>query len=165
MKTPTKPASTAAADLNIRHVLVPVDFSEPSLKMLRRAAAFAAHFGAQLTLLHVLEPPSQLGLEDNPLTLDRDKLSKLARRKLNVLAKPQPGGPAPAVKTLVREGKPYQEICRAAGELKADMIIIATHGYAGIEHALLGSTAERVVRHAPCPVLVCRASACQDAEL
>jgi nucleotide-binding universal stress UspA family protein len=58
----------------------------------------------------------------------------------------------------VRNGTAFDEIVRAAGSLRADLIIIATHGYTGLKHVLMGSTAERVVRHAPCPVLVVRSS-------
>jgi universal stress protein A len=57
---------------------------------------------------------------------------------------------------LVHIGRPYEEIITVAKEHKADLIIIATHGRSGLKHAFLGSTAERVVRHAPCPVLVVR---------
>jgi nucleotide-binding universal stress UspA family protein len=57
---------------------------------------------------------------------------------------------------VVRLGHPYQEITDAARELKVDLIVISTHGYTGLKHVLLGSTAERIVRHAPCPVLTVR---------
>ena len=57
---------------------------------------------------------------------------------------------------LVRAGQPYYEITTAAKELDVDLIVITTHGRTGLKHALLGSTAERVVRHAPCPVLTVR---------
>jgi nucleotide-binding universal stress UspA family protein len=60
------------------------------------------------------------------------------------------------VQAEVRTGKPYNEIVLAAKKLGADLIVIATHGYSGLKRALLGSTAERVVRYAPCPVLVVR---------
>jgi universal stress protein A len=60
-------------------------------------------------------------------------------------------------KILVRTGSPFHEITEAARTLKVDLIIIATHGRSGLTRALLGSTAERVVRHATCPVLVLRA--------
>jgi len=58
----------------------------------------------------------------------------------------------------VRTGKAFNEINQVASELKADLIVISTHGYTGLKHTLLGSTAERVVRHAPCAVLVVRKS-------
>jgi len=57
---------------------------------------------------------------------------------------------------VVREGRPYEEICAAAKALAADLIVLTTHGYTGLRHVWLGSTAERVVRHALCPVLVVR---------
>jgi len=57
---------------------------------------------------------------------------------------------------VVREGKPFEEICRAAETLSVDLIVLTTHGYTGLKHVWLGSTAERVVRHAPGPVLVVR---------
>jgi nucleotide-binding universal stress UspA family protein len=67
----------------------------------------------------------------------------------------------PEVKTswAVKRGKGYQEIVKAAKQLRADMIVISTHGYTGLKHTIMGSTSERVVRHAPCPVLVLRAEA------
>ena len=64
--------------------------------------------------------------------------------------------PALVEKLLVRVGRSFHEIATAARSRKADLIIISTHGYTGVKHALLGSTTERVVRHAPCPVLVVR---------
>ena len=60
------------------------------------------------------------------------------------------------VSAAVREGKPHEEICEAAKAMGADLIVLTTHGYTGLKHVWLGSTAERVVRHAPCPVLVVR---------
>ncbi|HMJ66829.1 MAG TPA: universal stress protein, partial [Candidatus Binatia bacterium] len=60
------------------------------------------------------------------------------------------------VQAEVRIGKPHHEIVSLAKVLGADLIVIATHGYSGLKHAVLGSTAERVVRHATCPVLVVR---------
>jgi nucleotide-binding universal stress UspA family protein len=74
-------------------------------------------------------------------------LEALARKELK---------PAIQSATLVRSGSAFNEIVAVARELQIDLIIIATHGYSGLKHFLLGSTAERVVRHAPCPVLVVR---------
>ena len=62
------------------------------------------------------------------------------------------------ISAAVREGKPHEEICEAAKALGADLIVLTTHGYTGLKHVWLGSTAERVVRHALCPVLVVRAT-------
>jgi nucleotide-binding universal stress UspA family protein len=63
---------------------------------------------------------------------------------------------SPSAETCIRAGQPYYEITAAARELEVDLIVITTHGRTGLKHALLGSTAERVVRHAPCPVLTVR---------
>jgi nucleotide-binding universal stress UspA family protein len=63
-----------------------------------------------------------------------------------------------AADTIVRTGSPAQEIIAIAERVPADMIVISTHGRTGLKHALLGSVTERVVRHAPCPVLVVRES-------
>jgi universal stress protein A len=60
------------------------------------------------------------------------------------------------VSVLVRDGTPFEAICRASETLGADLIVLTTHGYTGLKHVWLGSTAERVVRHASCPVLVVR---------
>jgi nucleotide-binding universal stress UspA family protein len=57
---------------------------------------------------------------------------------------------------IVIDGVPFDEIAKEAKAWEADLIVIATHGYTGLKHVLLGSTTERVVRHAPCPVLVVR---------
>ena len=83
------------------------------------------------------------------------KLAATGRKRLAELRR-QEIDPGIAADALVRIGKPYAEIIHTANEWDIDLIIIATHGYEGLKHVFLGSTAERVVRHAPCPVLVVR---------
>ena len=78
------------------------------------------------------------------------------KRELERVVKQAGVSPKLIEKTLVRFGRSFHEIADAARTLKVDLIVIATHGYTGLKHALLGSTTERVVRHAPCPVLVVR---------
>jgi len=78
-----------------------------------------------------------------------------ARQELDKLAKEEIPDSVP-VKTIIKTGKPFLEIIENAGELDVDLIIIATHGRTGVEHILFGSTAEKVVRKAPCPVLTLR---------
>ena len=155
-KKSSRPAEAGFTPAHIKTILVPVDFSEPSLSALRCAAAFAEHFGAQLVLLHVVEPMATPDMEYLPMSISPEQFVKLATRKLQVLSKPQDSRPSLVAQALVRTGKPFREITEAARELKADLILIATHGYTGLERALLGSTAERVVRHAPCPVMTLR---------
>ena len=142
----------------LKHILVPVDFSDTSKKALQYAVPFAAQFGASITLLHVIEPfalPAELGyvppeVEQAGRTAMKASLENLAERcqqQLGIKCRSQ---------ASVRMGVPWHEITTAARASAADLIIIATRGRTGIQHVLVGSTAERVVRHAPCPVLVVR---------
>jgi nucleotide-binding universal stress UspA family protein len=143
--------------LNIKSILVPTDFSPESEKALAYAVPLARQFGAKLTLLHVVEP---VGTPDFvatfPLVMENDKVTAECKRRLERVVKHLGIDPKLVEKTLVRHGRSFNEIADAARTLKVDLIIISTHGYTGLKHALLGSTTERVVRHAPCPVLVVR---------
>jgi nucleotide-binding universal stress UspA family protein len=93
-----------------------------------------------------------LGVE--PFT-EKDEFS-MAEKDLAVLAAESRTNDAHSVSSLVRIGHAPNEITKAAKELDVDLIIIATHGYTSWRHLCIGSTAERVVRTAPCPVLVVR---------
>lgn len=143
-----------------QRILVAVDFSEESWRALACAAELAARFDASLTLVHVVEP--HFGPPDTDVTAltgpgsDTEEHAE-AKLELNALGE-QMLGPCRVVETVVRAGLAFFEITEAAKALGADLIVIGTHGYTGIKRALIGSTAEKVVRHAPCPVLVARAS-------
>jgi len=143
--------------VDVRNVLVPVDFSENAEAAAQYASDLAQTFGAKLHLMHVIEPASFVNdLSNVPFTLSDKQLEATAMTDLEALSTRfiDPGVQASWV---VKRGKGYLEIVKAAKELKADMIVISTHGYTGLKHTIMGSTAERVVRHAPCPVLVLRA--------
>jgi nucleotide-binding universal stress UspA family protein len=88
-------------------------------------------------------------------TSSQAELIKSARAELEKLSD-SALGPDGHCQVSVRGGVPWQEVVDAARESDADLIIVATHGHTGLAHVLLGSVAERVVRHAPCPVLVVR---------
>ena len=134
-------------------ILAPTDFSEQSVAGVRYAMNLRLKFGSTLTLLHVVEPvPLMSGMESVALAQSDSEVAAWALKELEKLAQREAGGDK-QVARIVRTGKPFHEITTEAGEKVADLIVIATHGYTGIEHLLLGSTAERVVRHAPCPVL------------
>jgi nucleotide-binding universal stress UspA family protein len=153
----TTASAPVLASLKIKYILVPIDFSAPSKKALDYAVPFAEQFGAKLTLLHVVEPVATPDFANSfPLMMENDKLMAACKAQLQSLVKVQVIDPKLVEKTLVRQGRAFHEIADAARTLKMDLIIISTHGYTGLKHALLGSTAERVVRHAPCPVLVVR---------
>lgn len=141
----------------IRSILVPTDFSASSEKALAYAVPFAQQFGAKLTLLHIVEPVATPDFGGAfPLAIEDDKVMANAKRHLERVVSDLQIKPRLLEKTLVRSGRAYHEITEAARMLKVDLIIISTHGRSGLKRALLGSSTERVVRHAPCPVLVVR---------
>ena len=144
------------AKLRLRSILVPMDFSPESLKALKYAIPFAEQFGAELILLNVVEPLPFADLSAFPLALENEQVVTACRTKLERIARHKSLPRGLVSKTLIRQGQSFQEITETARKLRVDLIIISTHGYTGLKHALLGSTAERVVRHAPCPVLVVR---------
>jgi nucleotide-binding universal stress UspA family protein len=147
-----------AGRIQIKTVLVPVDFSTFSSKALDYAVAFGEQFQAALVLLHVVEP---MVYPENYMTIPavsddiNASLMKAAEEKLGA-QRDRVRGNHLEISVLTRLGRPYVEITEAARELGADLIILGTHGHTGLKHVLLGSTAERVVRHAPCPVLTVR---------
>ena len=136
-------------------ILVPTDYSDPSKKALKYARRFVETFGSRVTLIHVVEPVMSPDFTSFPLALDEDKVLEAARQRLLVLGK-STLGEAALEGVIVRAGSPFHEISAAARDLKMDLIILATHGYTGVKRALLGSTAERVIRHAPCAVMTVR---------
>ena len=148
----------ARAPFRLKRILVPIDFSECSRNALVYGLRFAQQFGGQLLLVHVVEPmivPENMLMAVPELPEAGGNLVNEAQARLAQLAKKE----IPAeVKTevAVRVGRPYHEIIEAAKAEAVDLIVIATHGYTGLKHVFLGSTAERVVRHATCPVLTVR---------
>lgn len=161
-KSGHRAASVPAVELaplrfRMKKILVPLDFSEPSHQALRYAKSFAEQFGASLTLVHVVEPmlyPAEFGyVPVGPGDLDQKRLDDLHKRIQKVAADLRATVP---VDGFVRLGRSWKEIVDTAKAGDSDLIIISTHGYTGLKHALLGSVAEKIVRHAPCPVLVVR---------
>jgi universal stress protein A len=141
--------------LTFARILAPTDFSDPSRKALIYAARMAGHFSSRVTLIHVLEPVMSPDFTNFPLALDEDKVVEAARQRLMHLGRSILGERL-IESAVIRQGSPFHEISDAARELKMDLIIMATHGYSGLKRALLGSTAERVVRYAPCAVMTVR---------
>jgi nucleotide-binding universal stress UspA family protein len=139
---------------NLRDILVPVDFSPGAQQALSYAIPLARQFNGRITLLHVVEPqlvPRELSF----MAMESNRRVAAARAKLEALA--SKSVPAPLLKkTVVSAGQPFEEIARIANGLRMDVIVIATQGRTGVKRLLLGSTAEAVVRHSPCPVLTVR---------
>ena len=145
-------------DLGIKRILVPIDFSEHSKNALQYAISHAKQFGAELILIYVVEPtvyPADLSFGQVAFPSFENELRERAKKELDELAKTQVGKRV-RVRTMIRTGKPFLEIIDTSHEERADLIIIATHGHTGVEHLIFGSTAEKVVRKARCPVLVVR---------
>ena len=143
---------------NMKRVLVPIDFSEYSKNALQYAIPFAKKFGAELLLVYVVEPtiyPADFsfGQVGNP-GLESEMREK-GEKSLDRLVKEQVAKQVPA-RSFICTGNPFLEIIRVAKEEQVDLIIIASHGHSGVEHLLFGGTAEKVVRKAPCSVLVVR---------
>jgi len=137
-------------------ILVPSDFSPASSKAFKYALRFAKQFGAQMTLLHVLEPapPNLMGITPVPL-FSEDELAA-AEKNLGAWTASARGAGVADTRSAVRTGVASHEILEAAKEMDVDLIVIATHGFTGWKHFCIGSTAELVARSAPCPVLVVR---------
>ena len=143
-------------ETTIKKVLVPIDFSDYSKSALKYAVNFSKLFNAEIILIYVVEPViyppdfsmGQIAMPSLNTEWDeraKDELDKLANSEIST-----------SVKTILKTGKPFVEIIETAKEENIDLIIIATHGHTGVEHILFGSTAEKVARKAPCPVLTLR---------
>ena len=153
---PTTLRSPTSAAIQLKSILVPVDFSDPSNQALRYAARFAQHFGSEITLLHVVQRISVAPFPEVPPYLAfAEEDFEIAEKALQTLAAQQTLKSS-AIHTAVRTGLAAHEIVEAARDLDSDLIVIATHGYTGWKHLCIGSTTERVVRTAPCPVFVVR---------
>ena len=159
VSTRTQPKRTNKAPaFKLKKILVPIDFSNPSKDALPQATLLAAHFGAELVLLHTVEKfPIDYLLGRELMNQMLVPSMKQAEADLEQMAGGLSKSTGLNVSVVVSDGKPFEVICQTAKTLGADMIVLTTHGYTGLKHAWLGSTAERVVRHAPCPVLVVRA--------
>ena len=157
---PTNAATEAidpdARSLRIARILVPTDFSDESKGAIRYATRLAERFGASIHLAYVIDSlgdlkdsevvPWNARIEDAILVLQRE-LAGLANEEIEELVPVYPH---------VVSGQPDEEIIALARAYFCDLIIISTHGRRGVSRALIGSVAERVVRHAHCPVLVVR---------
>jgi len=145
------------AKLQIRNVLVPIDFSAPSLEAIEAALPLIKHFGADLHLVHVFEPDYPASsMVAIPLVVPELEVGERVRRLRDVAE--DYSVPLRRENIHAIKGRPFEEICRLAQEIDIDLIVIATRGNTGLKHLVLGSTAERVVRYSPCPVLVVRGS-------
>jgi nucleotide-binding universal stress UspA family protein len=141
----------------VQHILVPTDFSEYADYALNYAIELAKTLQARLTVLYVYYLPSFALGEVSPAILD-DTLAametKARQQTQKALARVLKAGLQGD--SVIVEGPPFQAIIDTTKDKGADLIVMGTHGRTGLSHVLMGSVAERVVRMAPCPVLVTR---------
>jgi nucleotide-binding universal stress UspA family protein len=152
------PATGSMVSLGLHSILVPIDFSIHSKNALKYAIPMAEKFGAKLHLVYVVEPtiyPADLGFGQVVLPGVEDELREKGAAELQSLIDKEIAGRVDA-SSAVRTGNPHHEILNEAEERGVDLIVVATHGHSGVEHMLFGSTADRIVRHAHCPVLTVR---------
>ena len=142
--------------LPLTKILWPTDFSKASYEALRTADELALHFSAELILVHAIPPVPLIPAYDTPAGVvgasylkeiegtAKESLDKVARERVSAEI---------TSRQVVVLGNPADEIVTTADEVKADLIVIATHGLTGWRRFLFGSVAEKVIRMAPCPVL------------
>jgi universal stress protein A len=144
--------------MDVRSILVPTDFSECARHAVPVAAEFARLLGARVLCLHVVEPVLQpIGwtpaAEPMPAPELGERLEENASRDLPAFSKSEEFAGL-EVEDVLAHGEPSAEIVRVAEERGVGLIVISSHGRTGLGRILFGSTAESVVRHARCPVLV-----------
>ena len=141
--------------IELKQVVYTTDFSDFSGAALKYALSFCTEYKAKLYVVHVIEPPTYYPEYHDYVPIVEDLLVRAKERMNKELddVKKLAGQQEMEVEGLIREGTPFVEIIKAARENEIDLIVIATHGRTGLSHAIFGSTAEKVIRGAPCPVL------------
>jgi nucleotide-binding universal stress UspA family protein len=142
--------------MKFQKILLPTDFSDESLYALSYSADFAKMFNAKLYLLHVIydiEKASNLHIPHPSITDLYKDLEAHAKRNLDSFGIDMLEG-IKNVETVVKRGIPYEEVIKFASENDIDLIIIGTIPRSGVERFFVGSTTQRIIRNAPCPVLV-----------
>jgi universal stress protein A len=147
---------------NVKKILAPIDFSPHSMEAMRAAMELAKDVGAEVHLVHVIAPhhtfiplPLATSAEQSRELAREAAMLEQAEEELAHLKKDE-FGDSNKVFTFAAVGHPVQKLVEYAKEQGIDLIVMATHGRSGIEHALLGGTTEKIVRTAPCSVLVIR---------
>ena len=145
--------------MQIRKILVPYDFSQHSEHALDWAIELAEKWQARLELMHVVHilPHAVALSRDVYARVEQNQLAT-AQESLEAIRAKKTEGTTALLDCQVRRGMPSQAICDEAKAQKTDLIVMGSHGRTGLSHVFIGSVAERVLRHAPCPVLVTKLS-------
>ena len=139
-------------------ILFATDFSESSEHAFQYALSLARKFESRLAIIHVINEPVDLrGFYVPHISFDKleEEIEQGARKMMEKFCRTH-GQDYPRIETEVVPGIPYDEIIKKSGELGADLIVVGTHGRTGLDHVLFGSTAEKVVRKSPVPVMTIR---------
>jgi nucleotide-binding universal stress UspA family protein len=153
--------------LTIQNILVPIDFSKMSVQAIQIAKQLTRRFGASIHLAHVhnfnyaanFVAPAPPMVPFSFMTYEQDGEQTALRELKKVASK---CGVSSATCDVLSGAPPFDEICRLAQTIPADLVVMPTHGRTGLKHVFLGSTAERVVQHSPSPVLVTRGNRAQS---
>lgn len=144
--------------MKCQHILVPMDFSPDAERALDSAIGLAQQFQARMTLLHVIYLPEAA---DVNLGAYLKKVQSEMEQEMAACQK-RAEDAGVAVDAVVVHGVPSPKIVETAEDQRADLIVMGTHGRTGLQHLLIGSVAERVIRLAPCPVMVIPREAGKD---
>ena len=145
-----------------RRILCAIDFSQASIAALRHSDELASRLGAALTVLHVVADPLQQPWTAEAYGLNIADLEAEWVEHANVELSRLAGACKSKPVTLCRVGKPVSEILDCARTDSADLIVVGSHGHGALAQMILGSVADRVVRQAPCPVLMVRSTPAGD---
>lgn len=145
--------------MQIRKILVPYDFSAHSKEALDWALELAEKWQATVEMMHVVHilPPVVDIPNDIYADVERDQIAD-AQQRLEAMRVEKTKGSQATIDIHVQRGVPFQSICEHAETQQTDLIVMGSHGRTGLSHVFIGSVAERVIRHAPCPVLVTKHS-------
>jgi nucleotide-binding universal stress UspA family protein len=138
----------------VHTILHPTDLSDASRPAFGYACDLSREYGARLVVLYALEPIAPLAADGIVFPADDDTARAMARTELDVLG---PVEPTIDVERVLRDGPAVETILGLADEVRADLIVMGTHGRGGLGRLLLGSVAEQVLRRAHCPVLFVKA--------
>lgn len=134
-----------------QRILVPTDFSYPADQALKHALAIAKQYRAEVSLIHVVSKVSIPDMVFASTRIDLKLIMDLATERLERLVRRFKLKPAHQV---VADGNAAEEVVRFAKKIKADLVVLSSRGHTALERVLIGSTAERIVQHCPCPVMV-----------
>ncbi len=142
----------------VQHILVGVDGSHPSVEAAHYAMGLAEQTHAKLTFVFVIETPQVIpvGPLSGYVTTSAPRSQEDVKKAEAIVEQIAREKPALAVTTRVELGTPAEVMCELAGQLEVDLLVVGARGHNAAQRFLIGSVSDRVVHHAPCPVLVVR---------